>query len=296
MVLCLFAIISIAAAPVSDDLQALDVRVSNVAFRIAVSNASRCSNTVPMTGIMLHSLAQYGPAERPIAAQTYGLGTHPGVLAVAKGSPAERSGLKVNDQLVAVDGAVQTVALTAEPSVGAVIAAREALAKALAKGGAARITIRRGAAGPLRDIIVTGTKGCASLVEQVPSTKYFAQALDGVVTISSAVVQFTQSDDELAFVIAHEMAHLILMHPARLDKIGRKRANILATEIEADKFAITLMRSAGYDVAAAPAFWSRYGKRTGYGIFSDGTHLRTDARVQLLKDEIARLSTETAPQ
>ena len=280
----------IAAAPATDDLLALDARVADVSYRIAVRNAALCDRTVPMTGIMVHSLAQYGPAERPIAAQAYGLGSRPVLLAVAKGSPAEASGLKVGDQLIAVDGAVQSVLLTPKPSVDAVIAVRQALDKALAKG-AARLTIRQGQGqgqgGALRDVTVMGVKGCASLVEQIPSSKLFAEAQDGVVTISSAVVSFTRSDDELAFVVAHEMAHLILAHPARLDIIGRNRANIRATEIEADKFAIRLMQGAGYDLAAAPAFWRRFGKRTGYGIFSDGTHLRTKARVQLLQDEIA---------
>jgi beta-barrel assembly-enhancing protease len=294
--LCLVPFLCIAAAPAGgDDLAAQDARVNSVAFRIATKNTARCSAQAPLTGIMVHSLAQYGPAERPIVARAFSLGLHPGVLAVAKGSPAERAGLKPGDQVIAVDGAAQTVRLTPKPSMDAVIATRRAIDRALSNGGTVRFTVKSGAAAS-RDVMVAAAKGCAALVEQVPSPKYFAEAYAGVVTVSSAVVTFTRSDDELAFVIAHEMAHLILGHPARLDKIGRKRSNILATEIEADKFAVRLMAGAGYDLNAAPAFWARYGDRTGYGIFSDGTHLRTKARVQLLRDEIARVSAERTAQ
>ena len=50
------------------------------------------------------------------------------------------------------------------------------------------------------------------------------------------------------------------------------------------------LKAAGYDPMAAARFWTRFGKKTGAGIFSDGTHLRTRDRVRLLTDEAAKLA------
>jgi hypothetical protein len=50
------------------------------------------------------------------------------------------------------------------------------------------------------------------------------------------------------------------------------------------------MKGAGFDPHAPARFWARFGKKTGAGIFSDGTHLRTKARVKLLEAEANRIT------
>ncbi len=268
-------------------LQAMDSRVATIAYHIATRNAAKCGRKVPLSGIAVHSLGQYAPSARAAAAASFGLGSDAAVLAVAKDSPAEAAGIRADDWILSINGQPMADALTPKASMATVAKARAALSAA-----SLRITINRG--GTLQQVSFANTLGCASTAEMIPSAKLSAEADGDIVQISSAVVEFARSDDELAFVIAHEMAHNILAHPAKLDTIGRSRANILATEIEADKMAIQLMHGARYDVHAAPPFWARFGKRTGFGIFSDGTHLRTKARVQLLRDEIARVSAQPA--
>ncbi len=47
------------------------------------------------------------------------------------------------------------------------------------------------------------------------------------------------------------------------------------------------MANAGYDTAVALRFAERYGRKTGLGIFSAGTHLRWKNRQKVMQQEIA---------
>jgi beta-barrel assembly-enhancing protease len=268
-------------------LQALDARVTTIAYHIATRNVARCDRKAALSGIAVHSLGQYTSGSRAAAVATFGLGAEAAVLAVARDSPAEKAGIRADDRIMSVNGQSMAEVPSPKASMETVVKTRAALGAA-----AIRLTIERN--GAQKQISFANTLGCVSTAEMIPSNSMSAEADGDIVQITSALVEYVQSNDELAFVIAHEMAHNILAHPAKLDKIGRKRANILATEIEADKMALHLMNSARYDIYAAPAFWARFGKLTGFGIFSDGTHLRTKARVQMLRDEIARITAQPA--
>ena len=144
-------------------------------------------------------------------------------------------------------------------------------------------------------INVLAKPGCASRVVVEPGGKLNAYADGTYVKLTSSVAEYAADEGELAAIIAHEMAHNLLSHQAKLDASGRSRANILETEIEADKLSVRLLAGAGFDPLVAARFWTRFGKKTGAGIFATGTHLRTKARVALLEEEAARLSTNDSP-
>ena len=118
----------------------------------------------------------------------------------------------------------------------------------------------------------------------------------------------TASDDELAFLVGHEMSHNILGHRARLDEegvgrgvfsaYGKNAAAIRRTEEEADYLGLYLVASAGYDPAAAATFWQRFSQAHGMGIFADSTHLNGQQRVRYLRlaaAEIARKRVANLP-
>jgi beta-barrel assembly-enhancing protease len=102
--------------------------------------------------------------------------------------------------------------------------------------------------------------------------------------------------------MAHELAHNILGHRAQLDAagvsrgllapFGKNRTRIRATELEADRHALYLMARAGYDIAVAPAFWERFGRKVDAGILSDGTHAGWRERVQRAREEITRIEAQ----
>jgi beta-barrel assembly-enhancing protease len=267
------------------DLQRADARVATIGWTLATTNRALCDLSQRVTGLRLHALPLYAPAFRPEARQHFGIDDRPAVLVVVPGSAADRADLVAGDRIMAIDGA--ETALVPEGKAGAdVLAALELELAAIASP--LPVTIAR--AGKTMTVRYMAEPGCATRFELNPSSRLNASA-DGVaVRITTAVQNETRDDAELAFVLAHEMAHNVLDHPAKLKAAGRTTGRIRATEIEADRLAVQMMHMAGYDPAAAARFWERFGKKTGYGIFSDGTHLRTKARVALLQAEARQIA------
>ncbi len=286
----ILAALLLAAAPANanqvilDQLRSYDERVGKIAYALAHGGVEFCPATLaPLAGLRIHTLGQYGKAVRADARALFGLGNYPAVLALVNDGAAARAGLEIDDWIVSVNGA----ALGSEPGYAGVERFDTALAAALDKPPAMLVIERDGVR---RTLSLTGVPGCASRVELVPRRKLNAAADGVIVQITSGVLEQTKDDDELAFIIAHEMAHNILQHREQLDRIGRSTVNIRMTETEADRLGLKLMRAAGHDPWAASRFWARFGKKTGAGIFSDGTHLRTKDRVRLLADEAAKLA------
>lgn len=283
LALCLALLATPAAAAVTlaqlDALQAADQRVMDIAYRLATRGAvnAHCRGaTVPHYGLRVHVRGQYPKRDWPVLKRHLFLDRRPGILAVAADGPAAKAGLRARDVIYSVNG--QDFLDTD----------REGYA-AITRFDAALTTPRIDLYTLGGRFLIEGVPGCASTVELIPSTKLNAKADGRIVQITTGVVSETRDDDELAFVIAHEMAHNILEHRARLDREGRKARNIRVTEIEADQLALRLMRLANYDPFAAARFWERFGAKTGAGIFSDGTHLRTKERVRLLRGIAAEL-------
>ncbi|ODU22729.1 MAG: hypothetical protein ABS87_00735 [Sphingomonas sp. SCN 67-18] len=302
--------LSVSAAPVPANdaqrglaaLQAMDARVAAVGERLAVRGAPLCGDRQMRSGLLVHGLAQYAPAARADAAALFGLGDAPAVLAVVPGSGADRAGLQAGDAIIAVEG--DDVATATAPQGAARFDAVQRVEDRIEAGladGALSLTIRRD--GRERAVRVTGDEGCASRFQMIPATRLNASA-GPYVSVTSAIVEFVASDDELALVLAHELSHNILKHGARLDRQGTSRGllrafgknpgRIRATEDEADRMALYLMARAGYDIAVAPAFWDRFGRRTGFGMFSDRTHSGRRDRMALAVREIALIRAQQA--
>ena len=290
----LVALLVLAAAPSLDGLramQALDARVANVAFRLASANVASCSRKEPLSGLVLHSLGQYADKDRKAAAQAFGFADSPVVLAVADGGPAARAGVRVGDHLLAVGNERMPEAVAGRADMAVVERARSALKRGLATD-AVRLSLRRGTTE--FEVSLKSVAGCASLIEMIPSRKRNALADGEVVQVTSATVAATRDNDELAFVIAHELAHNIKGHYDWLQANRRTKANIRKTEVEADSLGIMLMAKAGYDPQAAARFWNHFGGGLSGGILSDGTHMTKRDRVAFLRAAADRLAKSEA--
>lgn len=264
-------------------LQAQDQRVANIAYQLATRNAASCKKRRAWSGFVIHEPGQYAPNARVAAETVFGFSGHPAVLALVPGSPAALAGLKQDDLILAINGITLTAANAGKASYSNVASIKERLASEIEKGAITILTSN----GPRT---IGSEPGCISDVEIVPGRKLNAHADGEIAQLSSAVVNEAADDDELAFVIAHELAHNILEHPQQLSKGKRGAGRILQTEVEADRMALSLMKRAGFDPTAAARFWARFGAKTGHGIFSDGTHMRTKQRVAFLQQVAASLT------
>lgn len=262
-----------------------DAMVAAAGYRLATASRPLCRPGYA-SGLSLHSLDQYGPAFRPAARVLFRLGDRSAVAAVVPGSPAARAGLARGAELLAGDG-VSIPGAAPRPDAPASFAtvgrAIEVLDEALADGSA-RLTVRD-AAGE-RSVMLTGTPACRVRFEVVPVARQNATAGDHIVQITDALVRFAADEDELAAILAHELAHVVVRHEARLGGGRRARAAVRATEIEADRLSPYLLARAGYDPAAAVRYWQRSGRERGDRLFPSGTHPRWRERVALITREL----------
>lgn len=265
-------------------IQQEDQRVMTISHRLATRGLASCPDgQTPLSGLRVHVRGQYAASVRSEAKAVFGLGDYPVILAIAPDGPAYRAGLRVGDAVAAINGEDMRLAPKADGY--AAVERVEAVLEAVLASGEARITVRRG--DRTETLAFVGQRGCASKVELVPGKRLNASADGRIVQVSTAVLAEARDDAELAFILAHEMAHNILRHRERLDRIGRRAGAIRQTEMEADRLGLKLMHAADYDVDAAARFWAHFGRKTGAGIFSDGTHMRTKARVTFLQEEAA---------
>jgi beta-barrel assembly-enhancing protease len=287
-------------------LRSMDNRVATIGHRLATANLSLCRERQWQAGLQVHDLSQYSRAGRAAAAAAFNLHRGPAILALAAQGAAERAGLRLDDILLAADGVkLPRPAPEVQNSFAPTERIIEAIESALADGSA-DLTIERG--GEVRAIRLTADQGCASRFQLVPSARMHAKADGRYVQLTSALVQFTRDDHELAGLLAHELAHNILRHRARLNQAGVERGLLAGfgrngrlfrrTELEADRLAVHLMHRAGYDPSAAVRLWTRQSRSDSP--LAAGTHPDWPTRIAALQAEIEAIRAaaargETAP-
>lgn len=277
-------------------MRALDGRVATIGHRLATAGLDLCADQAWLAGLVLHDLAQYGAEYRPAAIRAFGLDTGPGVLALAVDGPAEQGGLRLDDVILRIDGeAPDAGAMPPGPSFAGMEAILALLDQALADGSAT-IEVRRD--GTTMSLRVQPVRGCASRFQLIPSGRLNALADGRYVQVTTAIGNYAAADDELAAVLAHELAHNILRHRARLDaagvqrgllgNFGRNARLIRETEAEADRLSIYLLDRAGYDPEAAVRFWERFGRR-GLNFIGSPTHGNWRTRVAQFRVEMENI-------
>lgn len=280
------------AAPL-EALRALDTRLIAVGTRLAIANLPLCDQRQHQAGMSVHDLSQYDQGERAAVSAAFGLADGPGVLALAPAGGAERAGLLPDDHIIAADGTpLPRPPRESGGSYAPVERIVSALEAALADG-VALLEIRRG--GQPMTIRVAADLGCASRFYLSPSDRPDARADGRYVLLSAGMVAFTRDDDELAASVAHELAHNILRHRARLNaagvergllgRFGRSGRLFRQTELEADRLAVHLMARAGYDPEAAIRLATRQSR--GDARLFAGTHPDWPARLAAMRAEIA---------
>ena len=277
-------------------MRALDQRVANVAYRLAVAGRELCAAHQNLPGFAVHDLSQYGAAFRPAAIRVFGLDSGPAILALVPGGPADRAGLRLDDVLLSLDGrSLPHGDPGRDRTFNRMAQILDALELAFSNGAAEIEVLRAGARLRLH---ISSDVGCATRFQLIPSSRLNAEADGRYVQITTAIAAYVADDAELAVVMAHEFAHNILGHRTRLDQahvsrgffgnFGRNARNIRDTEVEADRFSIYLLDRAGFDPETAVRFWTRFG-RHGLNFLGDPTHPNWRARIALLETEIARV-------
>lgn len=269
-------------------IQLSDSRVASVGMKLAIANAPYCPIKMPATGLVLHSLSQYSATFRKAAVQRWQFPSTLSVAAVVPGSSSEKSGLASGDGILAVNGKPVPES-TVDLSPTSIRDSLEREIQALPPEAPIRFDIIRN--GVRRTFVVSPDAACRTSFEVSADPKVVARS-DGK-TIQVGISLLDRIDDQnLAVVLAHELAHTILGHRTRLAAIeaggGREakaRQRVLARQFEddADLFALGLLARAGFDPWSAPRFMRKFGP-TFDPVFSSGrTHRSASARARRME-------------
>jgi len=251
-------------------LAAQEVRLATIAYRIAAANPHACSTPETLTGLVLHDLLRYDASIRPAVSSAFSLNGGFGVLQIVPNSVAAEAGLQVDDEILAVGQySVEDQQALKRPKSYQRMEWFQAVVRSALKYGKTELRVRR--AGTIMNISLRAQYGCGGLLTLSNSPTMNAWADGRHVVVTTGMNSLSRSEDEIAFVIAHEMAHNMLGHsersagPQGIFGIGRIRRG----EVEADRHAVHLMANAGYEPGGGISFLRNARQRLWWNISLD---------------------------
>jgi len=264
-----------------EEIRKADFRVNAVAFRLLTANADLCSRKSPASGMLIHALSDYPSRSRADVGVGLALSRAPGVLAVAPGSPAALAGIHAGDLVVSLNGKELRPSTRSET-------VRLQLAEA-GRTGIVHVGIMHGMS--IAAVTIKPLPACGYPVRLVRSRVVNAFANGRDVRISTALVHRIVGDDELAILLAHELAHDLLREgivelPKGVSKCF-EHGSSKEREEEADKLGLYLAARAGFEVAAARPLWSTLSPHGIRALWSD--HPGRKARLALADKTIAAI-------
>jgi hypothetical protein len=279
-------------------LQRYDHKLNAIGYRLAAAGVSLCATTTPLTGFGIHDLSQYSADQQQDARAAFGFAGDPLVLAVAPDSPAAVAGLREGDAILAIDG-VPVPPL--KPKARRSYARMAALLAQIDKAAADQmldLSVRRD--GQVIALSAPALPGCPARFQIKVSATIDSVADGTYVEINTGMIDFAGTDDQIAGIVAHELAHNILRHRERLNakgirrgvfgQFGRSARLVRQTEEEADRLSVYLMDCAGYPPEAIIAFWEHYDRAHILDFLAAPTHPQPETRIEIVREEIARIA------
>ena len=294
-------------------------RLNDVAFPIQRAAAPLCGESVKdRAGFSSSNRYDYDDAWRDIAAKHFGLGERFKVIRVTRDSPAEDAGLKVGDELLSADGAIFPTGANASAKFS------EIYASAVNDGEVVLDVLRDHRR---QSVTIRPVKVCAHKVQLTQNDSVNAFADGDKVYITTGMMRFAETDQELALVVAHELAHNAMRHSAKQqqNRIGGAivgglvsglacayggvcsrdgfgiadaagRAHSKEFEAEADYVGLYMMARAGMEIEGAANFWRRMAAEHPGNIASNhaATHPSTPERFVALEKTVAEIKRKQA--
>lgn len=278
-------------------------RLRRVDFAVRAANADICEEKAPEVGIMTMNLDSAPDEYRAAYAKLYGVTRQITLISVFEGGPADRAKLAVGDRIVSANG----------KTVGSGSSGRSRVAELIAEseGRPLDLVVRRD--GNLVPVELVPGMICnyPTYLHDDDSVNAFADGSSIVVT--SGLMRFVETDDELAFVIGHELAHNTMGHiEAKAGNAvvggiigailtGLSGVNVVDPmmqvgaqaysqefEAEADYVGVYYAAKAGYDTRKAARFWRRMAAAHPSAIGLQGTTHPSSAKRFLAVEAASR--------
>lgn len=259
------------------EIDRLRTRLDNVAHRVLRANVELCEKTSPDHGIRTQTIRSFSKELRQGARRELGLGDEPMIVYVRAGSTAEKTGLQKGDQILGEDEKPLS-----------------APGKALNKHIKDRLTMVRARQSDREAITLQAPESCDYPVYLRMSPAINAYANGRSIIVTAGMMNFVKSDDELAYIIGHELAHNTQSHVRKsitnyvLSLGGTRYTRIF--EQEADYIGLYYMVRAGFDPDQVEDLWRRLALQSLRPIGRAKTHPAYPTRsvqIDATRDEIA---------
>jgi beta-barrel assembly-enhancing protease len=247
-------------------------RLYTLAAPLLTSNVALCKQSAHyLLGFTAKTKYSYSNAYIGAAQAGLGLGEQLRVMNVLPGSGAALSGIQQGDILLAVEDKPLSPGPDAEKKAGLLIS------DAIRQQSSLKLMVLRN--GSRLELQVPLTNACAIGVELGDTDDVNSYADGRRVMITRGMLNFTRSDEELAYALAKEIAHAILNRSGRprmkatIDRLrlpAEYRISPAATttapplppytpvlDATADKLALYLLARAGYGIDNTLSFWTR---------------------------------------
>lgn len=261
-------------------------RVISVAQSIFKANLTYCNGERRYFGFSYVAVSHNATSQdRTLWSEALQAREIPSVIFVLPNGAADHAGLRIGDLVVSVNGKPWP----------AEEANQDMFVKYFSEQMRSSLNLRLIARRNNEEIpvLITADNSCDININFVPNSRTNAYAGKNVISVESGLDTLLETDAELAFIVAHEFAHIILGHaPLPTTAESTEINNRASMERAADELGIQLMMRAGYDPEGAFTAIRKI-DRANRGPFSRmlglfGDYMPTEQRVELLKSVAAR--------
>ena len=264
-------------------------RVQTLGWKVLNANTELCPYKKSDIGLETLSVYDLNRRLRSGGVTALGLSDVPEVVWTAPDGGAAQAGLRDGDEIVAVNGK------PVKPGARATQFFERELTAALEKNPpSVPIRFRRGA--EERDVAVPARQVCGYRVRLVDEDAINAAATGDSILITRGILRFADQDEELALVLAHELAHNSERHirSRMVNSVPGLALDVLAAaagvntggafsrmtgnmgsagfEAEADYVGMYMMARAGFDTEGVEQFWRRMAVESPRAIFARSSH------------------------
>lgn len=253
-----------AAQEITDE----ELRLYRVYWEVSTKGVELCPKTQFASGVWSAVAKDKTDLDRAMT-RLYGLGALPKVLGVVAGSPADLAGVRVGDELVSIFGVPATEA--------------KEVIKRMRDSAEAVMPVQVRRAGQELTLDVHRVRACGYPVVLRLDHALNAYADGQKIYVTRGMMEFAHSDEELALVVGHELAHNAMGHldSKKANAAGGLLADIALAvltrgaynqasisnaagqafsqefESEADYVGLYMMAHTIYSIQDAPRFWRR---------------------------------------
>jgi membrane-associated protease RseP (regulator of RpoE activity) len=301
-----------AAREALTQMVSLQDRLYRIAGPLLINNADLCRTQARnLLGFTAKNKYSYTGEFVDAAQAVFNYGDRLEVASVLAGSGAARAGLRKGDGLVAAEGKSLPTGANAETQaagvLGPLVANNQALNLIVARNGANQA------------LKVPVTRACAFKIDIGNSDNINSYADGQRVMITRGMVNFAQSDEAIAYVLAKDIAHNVLGHAATTKQaytIGSIIDNLVAVrpdlsmligtagvkpmpqelDAAADYLSLYMVARAGYSLDHAHAFWQRLAAQYPATVLNGytATHPAVTYRLSVIDKTIAEIKSKQA--